>query len=40
MTGETIKILVLFLLFGGLEVAMRLQPVALKRRSHRRRLPR
>jgi hypothetical protein len=40
MTGETVKMLLLLLMFGGLEAAMRVQPVALKRRSHGRRLPR
>ena len=40
MTGETVKMLLLFLMFGGLEAAMRVQPVVLKRRSHGRRLPR
>jgi hypothetical protein len=40
MTGETVKMLLLFLMFGGLEAAIRVQPVVLKRRSHGRRLPR
>jgi hypothetical protein len=37
MTGETVKILLLLLMFGGLEAAVRLQPVALKRRVRQRR---
>jgi len=37
MTSETMKILLLILMFGSLEAAMRLQPVMLKRRSRERR---
>ncbi len=39
MTGETLKILLLLLMFGGLEAAVRLQPVVLKRRARGRRRP-
>ncbi len=35
MTNETLKILLVLLMFGGLEAAMRLQPAVLKRRSRR-----
>ena len=35
MTGETVKILLLLLMFGSLEAAMRVQPVVLKRRVPR-----
>ena len=38
MTGEMVKVLLLILMFGGLEAAMRLQPVVLKRRSRQRRV--
>ncbi len=36
MTNETLKILLVLLMFGGLEAAMRLQPAVLKRRSRQR----
>jgi len=36
MTSETVKLFLLILMFGGLEAALRLQPVVLKRRSQRR----
>jgi hypothetical protein len=39
MTGETVKMLLLLLMFGGLDT-MRVQPAVLKRRSQGRRLPR
>jgi hypothetical protein len=39
MTGEAVKILLLLLIFGSLEAAMRVQPVVLKRRSQGRRPP-
>jgi hypothetical protein len=40
MTSETVKILLLILMFGGLEAAMRVQPAALKRRYRERRVQR
>lgn len=36
MTSETVKTLLLILMFGGLEAALRVQPVVLKRRSRER----
>jgi len=40
MAGQIVKILVLLLMFGGLEATMRVQPVVLKRRAHGHRPPR
>jgi len=40
MTSETMKILLLVLMFGGLEAAMRLQPAVLKRRFRERQVRR
>jgi len=40
MASETVKILLLIFMFGGLEAVMRLQPVVLKRRSRERRVRR
>jgi hypothetical protein len=40
MTSETVKILLVIFMFGGLEAVMRLQPVVLKRRSRERRVRR
>jgi hypothetical protein len=40
MTSEMVKILLLILMFGGLEAALRVQPVMLKRRSRERRVRR
>jgi hypothetical protein len=37
MISETVKILLLILMFGGLDAAMRVQPALLKRRSPERR---
>jgi hypothetical protein len=36
MTSETVKILLLILMFGGLEAARCVEPVVLKRRSRER----
>jgi hypothetical protein len=36
MTSETVKILLLILMFGGLEAALRVQPATLKRFRARR----
>jgi hypothetical protein len=40
MTSETVKILLLIFMFGGLEVAMPVQPAALKRRYREQRVQR
>ena len=40
MKSEMVKILLLILMFGGLEAALRVQPVMLERRSRERRVRR
>lgn len=40
MTSETVKILLLIFMFGGLEAALRIKPAMLKRQSRERRIQR